>query len=61
MIGFSMDELVNMHISQLEAIEGPEQIKAHIEKVVAQGYDLFETATVIKMAISLILKYPPHS
>ena len=43
MIGFSMDELVNMHISQLEAIEGPEQIKAHIEKVVAQGYDLFET------------------
>jgi PAS domain S-box-containing protein len=32
-----------MHVSQLEAIEGTEQIKAHIEKVVKQGYDLFET------------------
>ncbi len=41
--GYSVDELMNMHISQLEAIEGPEQIKAHIEKVVVQGYDLFET------------------
>ena len=43
MIGYSIDELVNMHISQLEAIEESEQIKAHIEKVAAQGYDLFET------------------
>ncbi|MDP1666212.1 MAG: PAS domain S-box protein [Methylobacter sp.] len=41
--GYSIDELMNMHISQLEAIEGPEQVKAHIAKVVAQGYDLFET------------------
>ncbi len=41
--GYSIDELVNMNISQLEAIEGAEQIKAHIAKVVAQGYDLFET------------------
>ena len=41
--GYSIDELVNMPISQLEATEGPEQIKAHIAKVVAQGYDLFET------------------
>jgi len=41
--GYSIDELVNMSISQLEVTEGPEQIKAHIAKVVAQGYDLFET------------------
>ena len=41
--GYSIDELMNMSISQLEATEGPEQIKAHIAKVVAQGYDLFET------------------
>jgi len=41
--GYSIDELLNMPISQLEAAEGPEQIQAHIAKVVAQGYDLFET------------------
>jgi len=43
MIGYSIDELMNMSISQLEAAEGPEQVKAHIAKVVAQGDDLFET------------------
>ncbi len=41
--GYSLDELVNMHVSQLEAIEGPEQVKAHTAKIIAQGYDLFET------------------
>ena len=41
--GYSIDELVNMHISQLEALEESEQIQAHIEKIAAQGYDLFET------------------
>lgn len=41
--GYSIDELVNMHISQLEAMEGPEQVKAHIARIVEQGYDLFET------------------
>ena len=43
MSGYSIDELMNMSISQLEATEGTAQIKAHIAKVVAQGYDLFET------------------
>jgi PAS domain S-box-containing protein len=42
-IGYSIDELMNMHISQLEAIENPQQIKAHIEKIAAQGHDIFET------------------
>ena len=41
--GYSIVELVNMHISQLEATKGSEQIKAHIEKIITQGYDLFET------------------
>ena len=42
--GYSVAELVNMHISQLEAIElKPEEVRVHIEKVVAQGYDRFET------------------
>jgi PAS domain S-box-containing protein len=41
--GYSIDELVHMNISQLEAIEKPEQVQAHIAKIVDQGYDLFET------------------
>jgi len=43
MVGYSIDELITMRISQFEAIEGPEQVKAHIAKVIAQGYDQFET------------------
>ena len=44
MSGYSVEELVNMHISQLEAIElSPEEVQAHIAKVVTQGYDRFET------------------
>jgi len=44
MSGYPVDELVNMHISQLEAIEqSPEEVHAHIAKIVAQGYDRFET------------------
>ena len=41
--GYSIAELVNMHVSQLEAMEEPEQIKAHTTKIIKQGYDLFET------------------
>ena len=41
--GYTIDELVNINISQLETMEVPEQVKEHIAKVVAQGYDLFET------------------
>ena len=44
MSGYTVEELVNMHISQLEAIEQkPEDVHAHIAQVVAQGYDRFET------------------
>lgn len=44
MSGYSIEELVNMHISQLEAIEtSPEQVQARIAKIIAQGYDQFET------------------
>ncbi len=41
--GYSVAELETMHISQLEAKEEAEQVKAHIEKIIQQGYDLFET------------------
>ena len=42
--GYTVEELVNMRISQLEAVEqSPEEVHAHIAKVVAQGYGRFET------------------
>jgi PAS domain S-box-containing protein len=41
--GYSIAELEQMNIGQLEANENTEQITAHIKKVIAQGYDLFES------------------
>lgn len=41
--GYTTDELKTMHISQLEAIELPEDTRAHIAKLVEQGCDRFET------------------
>jgi diguanylate cyclase (GGDEF)-like protein/PAS domain S-box-containing protein len=43
MTGYSVEELVGMHISQLEAKEQPEEVRAHIGWIVAQGHDRFET------------------
>ncbi|HZW26536.1 MAG TPA: PAS domain S-box protein [Gallionella sp.] len=41
--GYSNEELVGMHISQLEANERPEDVRAHMEMIVARGHDRFET------------------
>ena len=43
MSGYTMQELVGMHISQLEADEQTEDVQARIEKIMALGYDRFET------------------
>jgi diguanylate cyclase (GGDEF)-like protein/PAS domain S-box-containing protein len=43
MVGYSKDELVNMSIMELEVVETPEEIKAHIERLFKDGHDLFET------------------
>ncbi|ADE12454.1 PAS domain S-box protein [Sideroxydans lithotrophicus] len=43
MSGYTMKELVGMHISELEANESEEAVKAHMEKLMAQGYGRFET------------------
>lgn len=43
MSGYTVEELVTMHISQLEAKEQAEDVKAHLAKIEAQGYDRFET------------------
>ncbi|OGS99263.1 MAG: hypothetical protein A3F73_06460 [Gallionellales bacterium RIFCSPLOWO2_12_FULL_59_22] len=43
MSGYAVGELVGMHISQLEALEQSQDVRAHIEKIMAQGHDRFET------------------
>jgi len=43
MSGYSRDELMNMHIPDLEAKEASEDTRQHIEKIIAQGSDQFET------------------
>lgn len=41
--GYTRDELLNMTISDLEVIENPELTKLHIKKLIATGFDKFET------------------
>ncbi len=41
--GYSRDELFNMSISDVEAMENPQEIKEHIERIINTGYDRFET------------------
>jgi diguanylate cyclase (GGDEF)-like protein/PAS domain S-box-containing protein len=42
--GYPVEELKGMHISQLEAQErSREEVLAHITKIIAVGYDVFET------------------
>ncbi|MFA6120679.1 MAG: PAS domain S-box protein [Sideroxydans sp.] len=43
MTGYSMEELRGMRIGDLEASEDEAAIRSHIEKLIAQGHDLFET------------------
>ncbi|MBV2122424.1 MAG: PAS domain S-box protein, partial [Candidatus Thiodiazotropha sp. (ex Ctena orbiculata)] len=42
--GYTPEELKQMSIGQLEAIESDDDVTAHIKKIVAEGNDLFETA-----------------
>lgn len=41
--GYSREELLTMKITDLEALESPEEVRAHIEHVQRDGSDLFET------------------
>ncbi len=43
MLGYTRDDLLMMHIAQLEAQETPEQVGQHIAKIVENGYDRFES------------------
>ena len=41
--GYSRQELLAMKLDDLEALESPGQIKQHIEKIIKEGRDRFET------------------
>lgn len=43
LLGYSQEEIRNLRISDFEANENPEEVKAHIEKVLREGQDEFET------------------
>ncbi len=43
MTGYDLAELLKMKIADIEAIEGPEEIKKRIQKIKEVGYDRFET------------------
>ncbi len=43
MIGYSRNELLSMHIYDVEASESPADTAAHIRKIVDTGHDFFET------------------
>ncbi len=43
MSGYSEQELLGMSVSDLEAVETPEETAAHMQTVMAQGHDRFET------------------
>ncbi|HEU0282608.1 MAG TPA: PAS domain S-box protein, partial [Gallionella sp.] len=43
-VGYARDEVAGAHVSKFEAVEQtPEAVAAHIQRVVEQGYDRFET------------------
>jgi PAS domain S-box-containing protein len=58
LIGYSREELLAMRISDLEVMENPEETKRHIEKIMATGYDRFESkhrrkdGTIVDIEIS---------
>ena len=43
MSGYKEDELLNMHISNLEVVETPDLIAEHMQKVILKGSDRFES------------------
>ena len=42
-LGYTREEFVRLKISDIDALEDHEEVKAHIQKVIDTGYDEFET------------------
>ncbi|GEM_PF-2177704 len=47
-LGYTRDEFKNLDISVIEAPEAENKFKDHMEKIIAQGYDAFETKHITK-------------
>jgi len=43
MVGYTREELLKMSISDLEAIESPEEVAQHVKRIIEQGYGSFES------------------
>ena len=43
MIGYSREQILAMRVSNFEANESAEVVKAHLERIIANGHDRFET------------------
>lgn len=43
MSGFTREDLVGHSVAMLEAMESPEEVKGHIDKIKSAGFDRFET------------------
>ncbi|MFZ4775172.1 MAG: PAS domain S-box protein [Terrimicrobiaceae bacterium] len=43
MTGFSEQELLTMNVSDLDALESKEEAAAHVQKIITQGHDFFES------------------
>lgn len=43
MLGYSRDELLNMHINEIDVNENREAVKEHAKKIFEKGFDRFET------------------
>jgi PAS domain S-box-containing protein len=43
MLGYGRDELLQMSISDIDVTESPTEVAAHIERVIANGHDRFDT------------------
>ena len=65
MSGYTVEELLSMNISQLEATERLEEVQAHVQRITEQGYDQFETRHRHKQghefAVDISATYDPES
>jgi PAS domain S-box-containing protein len=43
MLGYSRDELLQMSLADIQAVESPDAVQAHIAKIFEKGFDRFDT------------------
>ena len=65
MSGYTVEELLTMHTSQLEVVERPEDVQTHLQRIIQLGRDQFETRHRHKQghefAIDISSTYDPES